>query len=219
VKKCYKCGKIKNLQEFYIDNRVKRDGHSNQCKECVKKYELERRIKFNRNSNIKEKLCSRCGIIKNISEFSHSDKCIKTYCKPCNAVKAIELRNKHYDIYLNRERLRRINRSVEKIERQSGQRINWQQTNKWNQRLCTKLRKEYGLTLRTATEKVLKIMAVERLLVLIIQETISREEAKNYYHKLMENPLKTTKEIYNYNTSRGISAYVYSNHSKQYKRN
>ena len=33
-KKCIRCHKDKDLSEFYRNERYKKDGHSNVCKEC-----------------------------------------------------------------------------------------------------------------------------------------------------------------------------------------
>lgn len=42
-KKCTKCGKIKPLNEFYNDRRVKKDGKQAQCKECCNKQKQQYR--------------------------------------------------------------------------------------------------------------------------------------------------------------------------------
>lgn len=36
IKRCFKCGEIKELDEFYVHPRMK-DGHLNKCKQCTKK--------------------------------------------------------------------------------------------------------------------------------------------------------------------------------------
>lgn len=42
MKECFKCKKIKRLEEFY-SNKQMRDGRYNKCKECMKLYEHLRR--------------------------------------------------------------------------------------------------------------------------------------------------------------------------------
>lgn len=49
VKKCTICNIEKNICEFSKNKKVK-DGHLNQCKECRKKYERDRKVK-----NLKER--------------------------------------------------------------------------------------------------------------------------------------------------------------------
>lgn len=44
VKKCFKCGEVKSISEFYKHKRMK-DGHLNKCKECSKVDALNHRDK------------------------------------------------------------------------------------------------------------------------------------------------------------------------------
>ena len=77
MKKCKRCGKWKKLEEFYKDN-CKKDGLRYCCKQC----DDERRNSYDTTKKpsgrkrklieIKNgfKLCSKCGELKPISEFS-----------------------------------------------------------------------------------------------------------------------------------------------------
>ena len=42
MKKCFKCGEVKNLSDFY-KHKAMSDGHLNKCKECTKEDVKERR--------------------------------------------------------------------------------------------------------------------------------------------------------------------------------
>lgn len=44
LKTCFKCGKEKPIEEFYI-HRAMKDGHLNKCKDCTKQDTRENRIK------------------------------------------------------------------------------------------------------------------------------------------------------------------------------
>ena len=44
IKKCHKCGRELPLSEFHL-NRTNKDGHSSNCKDCVRAYDKERASK------------------------------------------------------------------------------------------------------------------------------------------------------------------------------
>ncbi len=53
MKKCFKCNKIKLLDEFYRHSEM-RDGHLNKCKDCCKEYTKKHRIFY-------KEICMTCG--------------------------------------------------------------------------------------------------------------------------------------------------------------
>jgi hypothetical protein len=49
-KKCFKCGLIKELSEFYKHKKML-DGHLNKCKDCVKNYSKDNWVKKSKDEN------------------------------------------------------------------------------------------------------------------------------------------------------------------------
>jgi ribosomal protein S27AE len=64
-KKCFKCGKVKSLDEFYKHPRMK-DGHLGKCKECTKKDVAEDRI--NNPEKLKARDKKRNGLPHRVKE-------------------------------------------------------------------------------------------------------------------------------------------------------
>lgn len=89
TKKCKKCLKIKSLDCFIKDNRLK-DGRRNICKECNKN-----RIKstIDKSIKLKHKVCNRCKKDKSIEDFWKSSYTKDGYNNTC-----IECINKTYEI-------------------------------------------------------------------------------------------------------------------------
>lgn len=67
TKVCNKCGLEKHTSSFYKQSS-KRDGLNPRCRDCLKEYKKQLALQ-NKNSNIKEKKCSKCGIIKPLDSF------------------------------------------------------------------------------------------------------------------------------------------------------
>jgi len=100
-KKCYNCGELKSISEFYI-RKMSKDGHTASCKLCVGKFAKER---YDRDTMSKreeerqrliyrmtvEKICAGCKIIKPVSEFNKDknsyDK-LSRLCKECRKKQA-----------------------------------------------------------------------------------------------------------------------------------
>lgn len=105
VKKCKKCGKVKDITEFYKHKETK-DGYRNSCKECVKKQNK----KWRENNKEYKKEINKKWREKNIE-----------YCK--------EYRKKQYEENKERERKNRRRWSEENKERERETRKKWKSKN------------------------------------------------------------------------------------------
>lgn len=99
MKKCGHCKQGKDESEFY-KNRCKKDGLEGVCKDCKKlldnetkeeklERKTEREIKLLLENAKTTKVCTKCGLEKNISEFNKSEghKCgVYCYCKKCRSI-------------------------------------------------------------------------------------------------------------------------------------
>lgn len=89
TKVCSKC-KIEKLLDDFHKHKLSKDGHRHECKECVSKIEKDRAEYYKNNLIIiTEKRCSRCNIIKPVSEFnkkSYSKDGYSPACKNCASV-------------------------------------------------------------------------------------------------------------------------------------
>lgn len=98
-KLCYSCKDEKPTTEFYT-NKTKKDGLSDECKDCVREYGKQRRKKLKEKNKINKtqyRVCPKCGKNKHRSHF-HSASTnmdgLSTYCKPCRT----EQRTKIQDV-------------------------------------------------------------------------------------------------------------------------
>jgi hypothetical protein len=72
TQQCYKCGKVKPISEFHSDTRS-RTGIVRTCKECISTYARQYHAAHQYSPTaIKTKKCSRCKLVKPISEFAIS---------------------------------------------------------------------------------------------------------------------------------------------------
>ena len=97
-KLCYSCKLEKPTFEFSF-NKTKKDGFSDECKECSREYGILRRSKLKEKNKLVKaeyRTCPKCGENKHRSDFhsalTNSDG-LSTYCKPCRT----ELRTKVHE--------------------------------------------------------------------------------------------------------------------------
>ena len=104
MKKCYKCGVVKNIGEFY-KNKSKKDGLDNRCKECSRKHHrgyqakngdahsgYQRKWKYGLSEEILQLLikneipCMTCGSKENVCvDHCHETGIIRGFlCRNCN---------------------------------------------------------------------------------------------------------------------------------------
>ena len=98
MKKCTKCNKLKNINEFTIKKDMK-DGHRNQCKECCNKRYKKKKQPFLYLNGVKclkfMKICSKCGKLKMISKFSKEKKARDGHRNDCNDCKYKNNKNRN----------------------------------------------------------------------------------------------------------------------------
>lgn len=143
VKKCSKCGEVKQLEMFGKDKREKY-GVSYQCSECRRKYDYENRkiekefilTGMKRENNYKKvivrgdlRVCRRCGDEKPIANFYKKYKEVVTtgwICKKCNSIREREgIRNNESQRQLERERSKRYRENNK--EKRSQQNKKWRE--------------------------------------------------------------------------------------------
>lgn len=91
-KRCNRCKEISPVDNFYKDKNH-RDKKSPTCIPCTKRqvrvYMDKRQEEFDNSQIVTEKVCRRCGILKNRSKFSisrSSNDGLQTYCNPCQNI-------------------------------------------------------------------------------------------------------------------------------------
>lgn len=85
---CSKCNIDKDLGEFHKDNNRK-DGHRSACKDCINnKKPSVLKDKCNDLLSKNHKICSKCNIEKDLSEFCKNGKYHRSECKSCYKAKA-----------------------------------------------------------------------------------------------------------------------------------
>lgn len=128
TKVCSKCGEEKDIDEF-SNNKSRRDGKLEQCKECARMYQIELRktIKLNNLTNPPEHpekiKCSCCKQEKSTSEF-YSDFSrklgVSNKCKECSKIlgksryektsEYVKQRQREYNL-INKDKIREYNKN------------------------------------------------------------------------------------------------------------
>lgn len=85
---CSKCNIDKDLGEFHKDNNRK-DGHRSACKECRNNMMQSVVLNCKRNELLSKnpKICSKCNIEKDLSEFCKNGNYHRSECKSCYKAK------------------------------------------------------------------------------------------------------------------------------------
>ena len=95
MKKCSKCGEVKNSSEFSKQSD-KPSGLRSHCKVCTRNWNLKYYKKIYSRTNIespKKKRCSLCKEVKNSSEFPKNKGLLSglsSWCRPCESIKTKE---------------------------------------------------------------------------------------------------------------------------------
>lgn len=92
MKRCFKCGQVKDLDEFYTHQRM-RDGHLNKCIECCRKYARQR----NADNPGRDKRPFRHPGKEKLYAHNQARKLGSAPCEVCGATPA----EKHHYDYLN----------------------------------------------------------------------------------------------------------------------
>jgi len=90
AKRCYTCGRIKPIEEFYVNKRNK-DGRDCYCKTCRKMYRKNHKTEI--TVELTEKQCAKCRIVKPCSDFYRSKERhdgLHSDCKKCRNAAKVE---------------------------------------------------------------------------------------------------------------------------------
>jgi hypothetical protein len=87
-KTCSKCGMLKPITHFWKNSATK-DGYTRRCKECISEHiknGTQRREHKRELNPIKMKICTNCGELKDVEQFTKSKRTLDGYnfwCKKC----------------------------------------------------------------------------------------------------------------------------------------